>query len=115
MVRPKRKSQSYYNQYRYRMIKTVTDGRKTYKMEHRLVLEDHLGRPLARDERVKHLNGDRRDNRLENLQLIKIGDNRLSKEHLIKSTLFTKDRAKVYDYIPMFYNVFNNKKEAKSL
>lgn len=48
-------------------VKVYRDGRTDYV--HRFVMEGHLGRRLLPTESVHHINGDRSDNRLKNLEL----------------------------------------------
>jgi hypothetical protein len=51
------------------IYRTVKVNGKT-KLLHRHLMEQHLGRALRRDEHVHHINGDRYDNRIENLEVV---------------------------------------------
>ncbi|WP_066452435.1 HNH endonuclease signature motif containing protein [Anaerotruncus rubiinfantis] len=45
-----------------------------YVMQHRLMMEDHIGRFLTDDEVIHHINHNRSDNRIENLRLMNVRD-----------------------------------------
>jgi hypothetical protein len=50
------------------------DGK--HGLEHRVIMEAHLGRPLRHDEHVHHLNEDKADNRIENLRVVSASEHK---------------------------------------
>ena len=64
----------------YRWIYVTENGKRRAKREHRHIMEQRLGRKLEPDELVHHVNGNKADNRVENLAIEEWGKH--STEHL---------------------------------
>lgn len=74
---------------KYKAIKV--DGVKID--EHRYIMEQYLGRKLSRSEVVHHKNGDKRDNRIENLEIMSLSDH--AKSHQTGAIRSNETRQKI--------------------
>lgn len=62
-----------------RSVAVFRDGKRIRSTSlARYLMEDSLGRPLSSDELVHHVNGDRTDDRLENLLVLSPSEHRMT-------------------------------------
>ena len=70
-----------------------SEGKKVTKDEHRIIMENYLGRKLNRNEIVHHINEDKKDNRIENLEVMLLSEH--SRKHRIGKSLKEETKTKL--------------------
>lgn len=78
----------------YLRLTLCKDGKRTRKMVHRIVAEMYIPNPLRKRE-VNHINGDKADNRKENLEWVTRSENELHATHVLNTaarSLYAKSK-----------------------
>lgn len=71
------------------IVIVVKDKKKTTMSYARYLMQQHLNRDLESWEHVDHINNDRTDDRLENLQILSLVDNALKHHALFPRKTYT--------------------------
>lgn len=114
-IRPKctiRKGRNHFcckaHRYKFRNLSTNSQGPDSQgyiwvringgprQMQHRIIMEKKLKRPLRNDEKIHHKNGQKKDNRLENLELWSTGHP--SGQRVIDKIKWAKEFLKLYGF-----------------
>lgn len=85
------------------------NGKRIFIDEHRYVMENFLGRKLQSNEIVHHINGNKRDNRIENLQIMTLSEH--SKMH--QKTRPVKNETKEKISLALKHRKGNNRQKNK--
>ena len=82
----------------YVLIRNKKDplcNKNGYNLEHRLIIQKNIGRNLTDDEVIHHINGDKKDNRIENLLILSKSEH--SVLHNPKGSYFGKNLTLIYE------------------
>ena len=87
--------------YNYKRLSCGKDenGKRIFIDEHRKIMEEHIGRKLNRYEVVHHINGNKKDNRIENLQLMTLSEHsRLHQKGIKRSEETKRKLSKIFTH-----------------
>lgn len=83
-------------------------NKEGYVMKHRLIMEQHIGRFVGKDEIVHHKNHDRADNRIENLEI-------MSKKEHAALHMTERHKANLVKYVTTRVRVIETGEEFESI
>ena len=108
-ARTRRRGQGTINSYGYKV--QYING--TRILAHRWVMAQHLGRALHSSEHVHHINGDKLDNRIVNLQLLSSSAHRLAHRRTFPSAVKRCPRCRRAKPLMDFYLRLNRARERR--